>query len=258
MARPINRELIDPMDRESMRGRRNDGMSADGLSYSVADDLEKQMGQALAEYDARRKDPRSDVWGKTLKEDSPEQLRGELIDPFMRESSRQQRVVAPRTYKAKNATGGDDVVSVDPTTGETRVIYSAPGKPQEDPFFKKDISAVYDDVKVASKRVLEAGTPRQREEAYKSLEVAKKALDAFRNTPKPAAAAPAPALESPIRKPLEGYGFIGDTGGDNSFETKPSRNGRLPASLAKELLDRAKGDRATAEKWAIQAGYSIE
>lgn len=265
MARPINRELADPMDRESSRTRRRDSMSADGLSYSVANDLEKQMGQALAEYDARRKAPRSDVWGKTLKEDSPEQLRTELLDPFMRESSRQSRTAAPRTYKAKNATGGDDVVSFDPQTGETKVVYSVPGKPEKDIFFSNDVKAIYRNVDLASKAVLDAGTDRQRALAHKDLVIAKKALDEFKKAPKPAATAPATALESPIRKPIESYGFISNTDdsegiplGENRFQTKISKNGRLPKSLAADLMSRYKGDKEMARKEAEKMGYTTE
>jgi len=271
MARPINRELADPMDREVLRSRRSDGMSADGLSYSVAGDLEKQMGQALAEYDARRKAPRNDAFGNILEEDSPQNLRQELIDPltqsFGGRSPQQPKSSAPRTFKVKGKNGEDIVIAIDPNTGEQSIAYAGDAPEREDPIHRQTREEHDDAIKIASKSVLDAKTPRQREEAHKALQAARGARELFRSTPK-AAAAPAPALESPIQKPLESYGYIGDPnnvrespdGPENVFGTskKYSRNGRIPKELMIELENRAGGDRAVAAKWAIQSGYSLE
>jgi len=194
---------------------------------------------SIAEYQLRLKNPRNDVWGKTLEEDTPESLRKIFIDPFQRESSRNKSTSAPRTYKV-----GNDVVSIDPNTGESKMVFKAPAKALVDPFFNKDRDAKYKAVEAASKAVLDAGTPLKRQAAYKELEAAKEALAEFRNAPRPAAAVPAAAaaaLESPIRKPLENYGFISNTDdsqgiplGENVFQTKISkfRNAPRPAAAA--------------------------
>ncbi len=79
--------------------RRTDGMSEDGLSYSVATDFDKQLGQALEELEARTKErPQS---GITISDqisdksdsqryipfgpspDRPDILRAQLLDPIM-------------------------------------------------------------------------------------------------------------------------------------------------------------------------------
>lgn len=126
-------ELIEPFERELRRqpriaAQRNDGFSQDGLSYSVANDFGKLWGQAMAEYDARTNAPRNDIYGETLEEDTPDSLRRQLLDPLTQNfggaSSRPVKTASPRTYKF-----GDQLVSVDPRTGATNPIYTAPAKP---------------------------------------------------------------------------------------------------------------------------------
>ena len=122
-------ELMQPLDRELMRPRmqRSDGFSNDGLSYSVANDFGKLWGQALADYEARTAQPRSDVYGKTLRDDTPEVLRSELLDPIIqRFSATTPRTshAAPRTYKF-----GNQLLSVDPLSGATKNLFTAPEKP---------------------------------------------------------------------------------------------------------------------------------
>lgn len=108
---------------------RFNGMSPDG-SYAVADDLTKLVGQAEAEYDARLKNPRIDIWGKPLSADTPQALDAELFHPLRAltgQTDNIQRPVAvkpPETYHV-----GDTVVQIDPTTGQPKVLYSIPTKP---------------------------------------------------------------------------------------------------------------------------------
>ncbi len=63
--------------------RRTDGFSDDGLSYSVASDFDKQIGQALAAQEARLKDPRYIPGAQVERPDSPDILNRELIDPVL-------------------------------------------------------------------------------------------------------------------------------------------------------------------------------
>jgi len=57
------------------------GFSEDGLSYEVASDFNKLASQALAEYEARLRNPRTDVWGKVLAEDTPAALHASILQP---------------------------------------------------------------------------------------------------------------------------------------------------------------------------------
>jgi hypothetical protein len=259
MARPINRELADPMDRESSRTRRKD---------SLDDDLSEMRRDSIAEYQMRLKNPRNDVWGKTLEEDTPENLRKIFIDPFERESSRRRSTTAPRTYKV-----GNDVVSFDPNTGESKMVFKAPVKPEKD--YRDPIR-----FRAAANRLLSArkamggyvapskaaALDAELTAAQAEFDVLNKDEDQASTQPAPAAAVPAAAaLESPIRKPLENYGFISNTDdsegiplGENRFQTKISKNGRLPKSLAVDLLNRYKGDKEMARKEAEKMGYTTE
>jgi len=63
--------------------RRTDGFSEDGLSYSVASDFDKQIGQALAAQEARLKDPRYIPGAQVERPDAPDILNRELIDPVL-------------------------------------------------------------------------------------------------------------------------------------------------------------------------------
>lgn len=63
--------------------RRTDGFSDDGLSYSVASDFDKQIGQALANQEARLKDPRYIPGALVERPDAPDVLNRELIDPVL-------------------------------------------------------------------------------------------------------------------------------------------------------------------------------
>ncbi len=130
-------ELIEPFERELRRSRnyprrRTDGISDDGLSYSVALDFDKQLGNALSEMDARSADPRFVPGARVENPDSPEMLRQELLDPVISgmnayrgvSAPQPTRTASPRTYKF-----GDKLISVDPTTGTTQEIFAAEAKP---------------------------------------------------------------------------------------------------------------------------------
>ena len=105
--------------------RRRDGFSDDGLSYSVASDFDKQMGQALAEYEARTKDPRYIPGAQVERPDSPDILRRELIDPitlaFGGEVQKESPQQAAKTYHV-----GNQLIKVDPQTSTAEAIFTGP------------------------------------------------------------------------------------------------------------------------------------
>jgi hypothetical protein len=108
--------------------RRMDGFSADGLSYSVASDFDKMLGQAMAEFDARRQDPRFVPGARVESPDAPDLLRQELLDPvFAAANAFQGRSVRPATQPTPRMFEmGNQLVSVDPISGQTSVVHSAP------------------------------------------------------------------------------------------------------------------------------------
>jgi hypothetical protein len=114
--------------------RRTDGFSDDGLSYSVATDFDKQLGQALAQIDARTANPRFTPGAMVERPDAPNLLQQELLAPviaardaFQGIQPEAQRTIAPKTYEI-----GNELVSLDPTTGRPSVLYSAPKKAAPD------------------------------------------------------------------------------------------------------------------------------
>jgi hypothetical protein len=117
---------------QSIRPRkRRDGFSDDGLSYSVAGDYDKLLGQALSEFEARTADPRFVPGARVEQPDAPDLLRQELIDPLIMTgvagSGRAMKPAAtpsPRLFKS-----GNDVISVNPLTGQSEVVFEGVAKP---------------------------------------------------------------------------------------------------------------------------------
>lgn len=118
------------------------GFSADGLSYSVAQDLPKIIANISAEYEARARNPRYNPFGPSP--DAPEQLRREGLKPYdelwtevaMGGGARQSQA-APKTYEI-----GNKLVQMD-ASGKPVEIYSAPtiSKDEELELRKKALSA---------------------------------------------------------------------------------------------------------------------
>lgn len=87
------------------QSERGYGFSPDGLSYSVAQDYPKIIGQIMAEYEARVAHPKA---GET-----PASLQQELISPFENAwGGNQTSTVQPRMFEV-----GNKIVQVDPRTG---------------------------------------------------------------------------------------------------------------------------------------------
>lgn len=115
------------------RRRRMDGFSDDGLSYSVASDFDKMLGQAMSEFEARRQDPRFIPGARVESPDTPDLLRQELLDPvFMAANAYQGRSTRPaaqQDVKPRYIKSGQDVLMQDPVTGELTPAYSPEPKP---------------------------------------------------------------------------------------------------------------------------------
>ncbi len=104
------------------------GFSPDGQSYSVIDDFGKIAAQALAEYEARIKNPRNDIWGKTLHEDTPEFLDQTILEPVRRLIGGSQNTTSPvKTFEI-----GNQLVEYDPRTRKTAVAFTGQ-QPQRAP-----------------------------------------------------------------------------------------------------------------------------
>ncbi len=113
------------VEEDEMPANYGTGFSPDGQSYSVIDDFGKIAAQALAEYEARIKNPRNDIWGKTLHEDTPEFLDQTILEPVRRLIGGSQNTTSPvKTFEM-----GHDLVQYDPRTGQTKVAFKGPEAP---------------------------------------------------------------------------------------------------------------------------------
>lgn len=109
--------------------RRMDGFSDDGLSYEVINDWGKLASQALAEYEARIANPRTDLFGRVRPEDSPAALDAELFQPLRNLFGAGGNSQGMRTYEIDNA-----LVGYNPQTGGVTKLFEAPkSKPEMTP-----------------------------------------------------------------------------------------------------------------------------
>lgn len=209
--------------------RRMDGFSDDGLSYSVAADFDKQLGQAMAEQEARLKDQRYIPGALVERPDAPDVLQRELIDPVLTGFgfNRPQRMVAGaatrqpavRTYEM-----GNELIQIDPVTGKAVPIYTQ-NKPAPEL------------------------SPRQRLE-YSDLLATRRAL-----TTKDYLTTEDRARLADIEKRIMGFQPSGTSPG--AGPVRPGQRGKLTPDLVKEYKARAKGDLEEAKRLAIEDGYDI-
>lgn len=206
--------------------RRMDGFSDDGLSYSVAADFEKQIGQAMAEQEARLKDPRFAPGTLVERPDAPEVLQRELIDPVLTgfglmsprraTATSSTRMPTPRTYEM-----GNELVQVDPITGRANVVFTQPKQAPE-------------------------MTPRERME-YNDLLASRRGIMA-----KDYKTAEDRATLSELERKIEQFGR-GQSGGP----VRPGQRGKITPDLVEEYKRRAKGDLEAAKRMAIDDGFDI-
>lgn len=191
--------------------RRTDGLSDDGLSYSVATDFDKQLGQALAQIDARTAAPRFTPGAMVERPDAPNLLQQELLAPVMAARNafegvqpQAQRPIAPKTYEI-----GNELVSLDPISGTPKVLYSAPQKsaPEMTPRQKLE----YTDL-LSTRRTL-MGKPFPTKADQERVAAIDEQIKTFFPEQVPAAA-PAQVAPPDLLPPV---GFMGAPGGTNLF-----------------------------------------
>jgi hypothetical protein len=212
-------ELLDPFEREIRRTR-----SQVPLSPNLQRSFDDDMGRALAEFEARtgtartyaplqpgdeaagiiaREAPRNtkaltigEMIANPVREpENPEAVRQELIDPLMGaygmdRLSSGRSAPASRTYKVKNESGGDSVIMTDPLTGQSREVFSTPGKPVQDPRKMVDYRAAVKRVSDARKAFERATRESQRAALQKEVDDSVSALLKL-----------APTEEAPVSKP---------------------------------------------------------
>jgi hypothetical protein len=206
-------------------------MSDDGLSYSVATDFDKQMAQAMAEQEARTRDPRFVPGARVEQPDAPDLLRRELIDPVLA-AERAYAGVPDRRLPAEQApktvSNKGNIFERDPLTGAWNQVVKAPEKPVDpnriDFATRSRLDLLKSDI-VGRQRALQkaqgtAGTdPITLGEMARGLRLLKEQYDSL--LPKaaaPIAAAPA-AIPAAAPTPVP-RGIIG-TQTQNSFQPGP-------------------------------------
>jgi hypothetical protein len=108
-------------DLAAFQPRRRDGFSDDGLSYSVADDYSKQMGQALANYEARTAHPRFIPGARVENPDAPDILKQELFDPITTAfTGGGRQALQPKTFHV-----GNELLQQDPFSGAVKSVYAS-------------------------------------------------------------------------------------------------------------------------------------
>jgi len=218
-------ELFDMAIRQMIPMRRTDGFSADGLSYSVANDLSKQIGQAEADIEARTKNPRFTPGARVENPDAPELLRKELLDPILASFGASQPTATPKDYHVDNS-----LVRLDPVTGKASVLYTAPQAKKEQRY---KVPTSYDLL----------GKP-QGEVALTLDELAKVA----------------PTLPDQVRTNAPIPGLLNLINHNQPQMIAPGQRGHrgaLDRAGAKTYLDKAGGDRAKAEQMAKDDGYDF-
>lgn len=226
--------------------RRMDGFSEDGLSYAVADDFSKMMGQAMAEQEARLADPRFVAGARVEQPDAPDILQRELIDPVLTAfgmdtgrrvaDSRAARPLAPRVFEM-----GNELISADPATGRTQVIHRQQ-KPQVEMTPRQKME--YADL-LARRRALQGGIAGSQinAEAIRALDERINNFFGERSAP------PVPDIEPPS----DVLGQI-----DSLVNPGRRRSGKqLTRELAEQFRQQARGDKELARRLAREAGYEF-
>lgn len=203
----------------------HDGFSDDRLSYSVADDWGKLASQALADYEARIKNPRTDIWGRVLTEDTPAALDQQLFQPLRNLFGGGSSFNAQRPQAFETDVG---VVERDPVTGSW--VNRFPIQPRVNP----DAAATKMHVDELQKRRRDlmqgigAYSAENKAEAARIGEQIDKLLGTTQPATNAVVASPAPEIffGSPggtnlAAPPIQGS-FIGTPGGANSFSSRVS------------------------------------
>lgn len=185
--------------------------------YAVANDAGKLFANALAEYEARMKSPRMDIYGRTLHEDTPEYLKQELIDPIIYRFGLNTLTRPAAAAKTQTYHVGDALVERD-AAGNLVPVYNAPAKPEKQPVVSVPVYPPGTNPTTAHALGIVPTTVRG--------DLSKVASMVGTNMPPsllaPTVSAPAPAASAPALNPT---GFIGIPGGTNLF-TQAVRQGK--------------------------------
>lgn len=146
----------------------------------LQDWFERDWANAMAQYEARKADPRSSPWTGAPGPDSDAALRAELIDPLYNEYA---AILGPRTgtrggWTSPMNVGGGEVLQFDPVTGARRVL-NAPRPDTATPTRTGTSQRESPDVTMARRRVenarralLGAKVKRQQDTAQAELDAA--------------------------------------------------------------------------------------
>ncbi len=194
--------------------RRTDGFSDDGLSYSVASDFDKQIGQALAAQEARLKDPRYIPGAQVERPDAPDILNRELIDPVLTafgmpnsedRAERHGRYNGPSSSVFKS---GNDIISIDKNTNAAHKVYTGAV-----PEMTQRQKLEYSDL-LHQRNALQTGIgARVNADKIKALD---DRINGFFGAAPAAAAVPAVVAPADL---LSTNNFIGTPGGTNLFQS---------------------------------------
>ncbi len=214
---------------------RTDGMSADGLSYSVAGDFNKQMAQALAEYEARTAQPRFVPGARVEQPDAPELLRQELIDPLEHAWGMDRRGPAQNPIAR---VVGNSLVEYDPRNRRTNVLYSNPtvAKPVHTPELTKRQQNDLEMITYTMKQKQKALSAALNDEVKAALgaelmDLENKRQAVFNEGRQPVVSLEGPpeATNSPeIRMPQS---FMGTPGGPNLFQGPAAAPAAAPSAF---------------------------
>lgn len=99
--------------------------------YAVINDAGKLFANAMAEYEARSKNPRNDIYGRILPEDTDAALKSELIDPILYRFGLNTLLRPGAAAKNQVYHVGDALVERD-AAGNLKPVYNAPAKPEKE------------------------------------------------------------------------------------------------------------------------------
>lgn len=197
---------------------------------SPADALYRTWADAMAEYEARRKGPRSDVFGKTLEEDAPQNLSEELFTPvdvladtmnerpsYNRYSGRSRPAASP--WQTRQLPGGE-IVQIGPG-GELRNLKPPTPKVANEQVFEIPVQLDADGKPVSSVK----WTAAQLRQNFEALPPAVRTSPIVKTIMGIQQSEPASELVPEARSFRTPFAFAGTPGGTNLFELPdPSLN----------------------------------
>lgn len=201
--------------------------------FSPQDALLSDWNNAMAEYEARRKAPRSDIWGRTLAEDTPERLQRDLIDPLGMEAGAFTGRYPPRDYSPVNpwgfySTGAGELQRVNKRTGESDMVQ--PGM-RADPVKLSRLQGLQKQIEAEQKKIGSDDYFTGQKDIGSRISVLQNQIDSLMSE----MGAPGPAMDAPQQsKTPVGY-FQGDFG-TTPFEFTPTKQAAQPQGNPDELV----------------------